>query len=300
MRQIHHFENPSLAQRFGDFLYLQGIANEVQAEEDGSCWLWVHSDDDIPRAQKLLYEFLSKPHDPQYLVATPRASFKRFEDRQQLGASRIIDARTQLFGRSSRMGPVTITLIALCVVVALVSQLGRNTEAISFLFMTDYQISGLYLEWYKGLPEIMQGQVWRLITPIFIHFGFLHLLFNMLWLKDLGGMLEQHESAWLLLLQVCLIGIFSNLAQYLWSGPSFGGMSGVVYGLLGYVWIRGKLDPYAKLILNPSVVTMMIFWFFLCLTGLMGPVANAAHAAGLGMGMLWGFLAAQYSRLRRR
>lgn len=300
MRYLHNFDNPALSQRFSDFLYLQKIENQIQPEDDGSSALWIYLDDDMPRARELLDEFLKNPNNAQYLIASPRASFKRFEEKKENNKSRIIDVRTQLFKGSSELGPVTLTLIAICVLVALISQLGRNTELISYLFITDYQISGNYMEWRGDLPEVMHGQVWRLITPIFIHFGFFHILFNLLWLKDLGGMLEQHEGALLLLLQVLIIGILSNLAQYYWSGPSFGGMSGVVYGLLGYIWIRGKLDPYAKLILNPSVVTMMIVWFFLCLTGLMGPVANAAHAGGLVIGMLWGFLAAQYSRYFRK
>lgn len=299
MRQIHHFENSILAKRFGDFLYTQGIENQIQ-EDDGFYSLWIYSDDDIPRAQKLLEEFSANTNDMRYIAAIPEASTKRVQTQKRDMNSRVIDVRTQLFQSSSSMGWLTISLISICVVVAVISQLGKNTQAISGLFITDYQVTGQYLEWQAGLPEVMQGQVWRLLTPIFIHFGFLHLLFNMLWLKDLGGMLEKHESVWLFLLQVVIIGSLANVAQYFWSGPSFGGMSGVVYGLLGYIWIRGKLDPYAKLILNPSVVGMMIFWFFLCLTGLMGPVANAAHGAGLVLGMLWGFLAAQYNRMRMR
>ena len=73
-------------------------------------------------------------------------------------------------------------------------------------------------------------------------------------------------------------------------------MSGVVYGLVGYVWIRGKFDAGSGLYLHSSTVTMMLIWFFVCLVGIMGPIANAAHAAGLVSGMAWGFL----SSLRRR
>jgi len=67
-------------------------------------------------------------------------------------------------------------------------------------------------------------------------------------------------------------------------------MSGVIYGLLGYVWLRGKFDPGSGLYLHPSTVTMMIIWFFLCLTGIVGSIANVTHAVGLGMGMAWGYL----------
>ncbi len=298
MRLLTHFANQTIAQRFSDFLYLQKIETRIDPEEDGTMGLWVFSDDDIPHVKVLLEKYLQNPNAPEYLAAVPRASQQKFEDEKKAAVSRSIDIRTQWRRPPFQIGPITLTMIILCVGIAILSQLGRYTQIISPLFITDYQISGNYLEWRKGLPEIMQGQIWRLFTPIFIHFGFFHLLFNMLWLKDLGGMLERHEGALLLVSQILIIGMLSNLAQYFWSGPSFGGMSGVVYGFLGYIWIREKFDPAAKLSLNPSVVTMMIVWFFLCLTGFMGPVANAAHAGGLGTGMLWGFLAAQISKQR--
>ena len=82
-------------------------------------------------------------------------------------------------------------------------------------------------------------------------------------------------------------------AQYLLSGPSFGGMSGVVYGLLGYIWMQGRFNPASGLSLQPQTVTMMILWFFLCLTGMVGHVANTVHAVGLAGGIAWGFLDAQ-------
>ena len=87
----------------------------------------------------------------------------------------------------------------------------------------------------------------------------------------------------------------SNLAQYTvhheqWN---FGGMSGVNYGLIGYVWIRGKLDPGSGLHLDKPSVVMAIGFFFLCFTGWFGPVANTAHAAGLICGMAWGWITAK-------
>jgi len=139
-----------------------------------------------------------------------------------------------------------------------------------------------------------------LFTPMFLHFGFLHILFNMLWLRDLGSMIEARKSSRLLLLLVLTIAGVSNLAQYLVSGPNFGGMSGVVYGLLGYMWMQGKFNPASRLSLEPQTVTFMIAWFFLCLFGVIGGVANTAHAAGLGLGIAWGFLTAQWSLARRR
>ena len=123
---------------------------------------------------------------------------------------------------------------------------------------------------------------------------------NGLWLRDLGSMIEARKTSWLLLVMILVLAGTSNVAQYMVSGPNFGGMSGVVYGLLGYVWMQGRFNPASKLSLHPQTVTFMIVWFFLCLFGLVGHVANTAHAVGLGVGVAWGFLGAQLRASLRR
>jgi GlpG protein len=95
---------------------------------------------------------------------------------------------------------------------------------------------------------------------------------------------------------VVVIAVTSNLAQYVVSGPAFGGMSGVVYGLLGYVWIRGRFDPRCGMVLHPTTVMMMMIWLGLGFTGAIPRMANTVHASGLIVGMLWGFL---HANLRR-
>jgi GlpG protein len=130
----------------------------------------------------------------------------------------------------------------------------------------------------------------------------------MLWLRDLGSLIERREGSLRFLLKVLLIAILSNLAQYISGGLArtdnlhflagsvyFGGMSGVVYGLFGYVWIHGKFDPQSGYELHPYIVITMMVWFFLCFTGMVGDIANAAHAGGLVVGMALGWL----SSLRR-
>ena len=114
----------------------------------------------------------------------------------------------------------------------------------------------------------------------------------MMWLKDLGHMIERKHGPIYLLIMVLLLGVFSNIGQFMVRGPNFGGMSGVVYGLLGYIWIRSRLDPFSGLYVSKQNVILMIAWFFLCLSGLMGNVANVAHGVGLAGGMVWGFLSA--------
>ena len=144
---------------------------------------------------------------------------------------------------------------------------------------------------------LAQGQYWRLVTPAFLHFGLLHIVFNGLWVWEFGRRIEWQSGSLGFLLLFMLIAVGSNLGQYLWSGPSlFGGLSGVVYGLLGYVWLRGLLAPHPLLMIPRGIILFMLAWLVLCLVGVIdlfldGGVANGAHVAGLAVGIVLGAVA---------
>ncbi len=293
MRLIGHLADEATARRFGDYLYAQGIENQLELQKEAGWGVWVNEEDKIEGALKLLASFRENPADPKYQAAARKAADLREEVAKGEAAYRKrLRGRRYLFRplTSYGFGPLTLVLIVASVVVFILSKLGTEQESIMRLFITDYTTDGEYVRWVPGLPEIRQGQIWRLFTPMFIHFHPLHILFNMLWLRDLGSMIEGRQSTWHLAALVLVIAACSNLGQYHISGPVFGGMSGVVYGLLGYIWIRGKYDPGSGLFLHPSTVMMMIAWFILCLTKVLGPIANTAHAIGLVLGMAWGYL----------
>ena len=302
MRLIGQVKNRSQARTFSDYLHVRGIENEIGSDDDGRWEVWVFSEDQVETAKELLARYLENPGGAEYQQASREARARAAREKKSRPRGEIIHVRRQWdLGRYERAGYLTLTLIVLCVVLAFASGLGARRDSLHRFFITDFQEVGNHIVWRPGLPEIRQGQVWRLFTPMLIHFGFLHLLFNMLWLRDLGSMIERRQSVWLLAAQVLVISAASNLAQYADGGPAFGGMSGVVYGLLGYVWIRGKFDPGSGLYLNKTTVMMMIVWFVLCMTGAMGNIANTAHAVGLGIGTAWGYLSSGHlKRLLRR
>lgn len=291
MRLIGHLAEEPAARTLADYLYVRKIESHLEFDKADGWGIWVNDEDKVEDAAKLLAEFRLNPTDPKYRAQARSAAELRAEaEKSEASYRKKLHDRRHLFRPLTAygFGPLTAGLIVISVVVAFLSKLGNDARPILGLFITDFTTSvplGL------PLPEIRHGQLWRLVTPIFIHFGPLHIIFNILWLRDLGSMIEGRQSSRLLAVLVLAIAAGSNLAQFWFGGPLFGGMSGVVYGLLGYVWMRGKFDPGSGLYLHPTTLTMMIIWFFACFTPIVPHVANAAHTAGLVMGIAWGYLA---------
>ncbi|PIP89950.1 MAG: hypothetical protein COW01_00565 [Bdellovibrionales bacterium CG12_big_fil_rev_8_21_14_0_65_38_15] len=177
-------------------------------------------------------------------------------------------------------GLLTKGIILVCVSISILMWIGDASVIRSTLLISKYT---------QGLDEILnEGQWWRLFTPALVHFGIMHILFNMLWFKSLGSMIEFTRGKYFFAGLILVSAVFSNLFQWWFKGPSFGGMSGVVYSLLGFIWMVKTFNPKEEFSLPKQDVYMMIGWFVLCLTGLLGPIANFAHAGGLFVGMVAG------------
>lgn len=183
--------------------------------------------------------------------------------------------------------PVTLCLIVLSAIGALLVGL-ENPLA----YLLTFQEPGTYQ--FLSLTESLQhGHVWRLITPAFLHFGFVHFLFNSMWMWDLGRRLEIILGRFGFLIFFVVVAALSNLAQYLWQPNTlFGGMSGVVYALLGFVMVSHKLTPHPLTAVPVGIIGFMLFWLMLCMSGaidffISGGVANAAHVGGLIAGCLF-------------
>jgi GlpG protein len=127
----------------------------------------------------------------------------------------------------------------------------------------------------------------------------------MFWLFDLGGQIERARGSLYLALFVLAAAIVSNVAQYFWSGPFdggpfFGGMSGVVYALFGYVWIKGKYEPHLNMGVSQQTVLIMMGWLVICMIGVIPHVANMAHFVGLVVGVVTAYAPIELRRMRRR
>ncbi len=302
MRPIGTLADEIQARHFGNFLYGKGIENQVDPNSQGSWEIWVLDDVHVEAAKSFLDRFSRNPDDPTFAKASDAAARQRRHDEatQAPKRARMVDARTMFYSPPAPLGPVTLALIVISIAVAVFTSLGGNAQSVQPLSITEYWHDGHHIAPISWLPEVRHGQIWRLFTPMFLHFGILHIFFNMLWLRDLGSMIEARKNPWLLPVLVLVIAGASNLAQYWHTGPTFGGMSGVNYGLLGYIWMQGKFNPASKLSLQPQVVTSAILWFLLCLFHLIPNIANTVHAVGFGVGIAWGFIDARVRVAMRR
>jgi GlpG protein len=298
MRLIGHLPNEAGARTFSDFLCVKGITNQLEAEKEG--WaIWIHSEEELTRAKELLAEFKSNPSDRKYQnVAIEAEQIKHQSELEEIKARNRYFNRAKLFRqvRPYGVGPLTLVLVLACITVTIYTRFGKNIELP--LWMAQFSLEGPYLRWMPGLMEIRRGELWRLITPIFIHGNLAHIVFNGLAILDFGSMIEARQNAARLALLVVVIGILSNLGQYFLRGPYFHGISGVAYGLLGYIWMKSKFHPASGYYLHPQTVMMMLIFFVICFTPFIPGIANGAHAVGLVVGVIWGFTSSIWAKRR--
>ncbi len=173
-------------------------------------------------------------------------------------------------------GIITLSVFTLCWLIFLASNMGWAKSI----------FANLHFYSVLSLDNFIQ-QPLRLIGPAFFHFSWLHIVFNTMWWWQLGGSIEKVLGKGVLINVLLISAIASNLAQFLVSGPNFGGLSGVVYALVGFVWWSGYLAPEKGLTMSKPIIGFLLFWLLLGFVDLLPVnVANTAHLVGLISGCL--------------
>ncbi len=193
---------------------------------------------------------------------------------------------------SWRSIPVTLSLIALSALFSLLIGFGSDLRQMALFSFTSFEVFGQQARWHTLAAMLATGELWRLITPVFMHFSLLHIMFNLLWVWVVGVRVEPEQGSLPFLGLVLFSGVLSNLAQFVVSGPMFGGMSGVVFALLSYAWLWDQSGMQPRIGLPPALMGFMLLWLVLGFTGVLqgvglGAIANTAHLAGLLAGLLW-------------
>ena len=191
-----------------------------------------------------------------------------------------------------------IPIIIVSILLALISNFGSLIAIIEPLTFTILKISNQGFVSVSTFEQtyFLENQWWRLISPMFIHFSFAHLAFNCLWIYILGEKIERVDNSITFLMLIIFSSICSNYLQFLWTGSSlFGGLSGVIYGLIGYCMILEMDANYDRYQLPSGLYLFMIVWLILGFLGILelfgfGSVANFAHLGGLVSGILFAII----------
>ena len=234
-------------------------------------------------------------------IADPRqlGELKALLERWQRGEPLVLHQAAQRprtmtnFLASLKQVPVTALMIVISLVVfALIGVFGD--QLIVTLTIVPIGISGGELVFGDLSQTLASGQVWRFLSPAFLHFGWMHLIFNLMWVWYFGRQIEALQGSRTMLLLLIVAGVGANVAQYATGTVLFGGMSGVVYALLAHVWLMSRRVPQSGFFVPQMLVVFMLGWMVFTMTDMAGSVgfgnvANEAHLGGLLVGLVTGW-----------
>ena len=183
--------------------------------------------------------------------------------------------RTESFSEYIRFYPIVTILLFINIIVFLITLLPG--------------IGYIVLEGGMGINYLIaDGEWWRFVTPMFLHGGFMHIIFNMFCLFVFAPELEKITGKMRFATLYLLSGIFANVATYFFQDPGYAhlGASGAVFGVFGafaaLVYYTKRSMPQLRQIILPIIVISVIMTF-------VGSNINAtAHIAGLVVGFIIG------------
>lgn len=307
MRSLGQIDGRKQTERFVAYLLTLKIKTHIEGvDEQQDRWeVWIRNEDQMLTARKELSEFLASPNDPRYELAMKEAT-RILEEEQRARQTAAKNIRRIEMSNGSRLTrgrvpPLTLTLAILAVIVSLLSGFMAPRENNKWGQTIVNELSFVEpsaLESSKGDPaaSLKRGELWRIITPIFMHGSPLHLAMNLLLLVSLGRLTERIQGTPKYALFILMLAVFPNLLQGLspeWmrGSPNFVGISGVVYGLFGYIWIRSTLHPEMGIVIPLPMVVIFVGMIVLGLAvGLSDAVpgwrlADLCHLGGLLVGI---------------
>ncbi|QDS88826.1 Rhomboid protease GlpG [Rosistilla ulvae] len=317
MRKIGELTERAQAVRFCDYLLTIDISAMAEtSHSDAEAWaVWIRDEDRLEEARAQFAHFRQQPDDAKYNVQKQAEEIRKQQEtknRDRLKQQRKVGGSSWAGSGNymSQKPRLTIALVITCVVLFFVTDPGVKRESndaglrlydgMRFVGIQDFVES-------EGDPlaSIKKGEIWRVFTPNLLHGSMMHLGFNMLALFFLGGAIERLQSPWAFAVLVFLTGVMAIVVQSVFppalgGSPNVIGISGAVYGLFGYLWIRPILQPSFPNLIPPTTVMMMLafmFMFILVPQGSMGgvSVANVAHVAGLVTGIACAAVASRMS-----
>lgn len=224
------------------------------------------------QAKKIAQDFVANPYDSKYQQAA-------WQHGQRVDIPLGQHFSLSAFKLHAKTAPFTSLVTLVCVLIYMLTVMGWQYQLYEILTI-------------QPIEQLQQNhQWWRLLGPNFLHFSATHIVFNLLWWWMLGGQIEQKFGTSALLLLFLLSSLAANIGQLLVTGPAFGGLSGVVYAVVGFVWWCGWLKPSWGLSLAKPVIGFLLLWLLLGYADVLWiNMANTAHTLGLVSGCLFAWL----------
>lgn len=246
----------------------RGLEVELRRDDDGRAAFWVLDEDHRQLATQVLDDYVADPSAPAFVDAAAQVGLATERHAERL--RRRAQLETQRRRRAPWHRPVTVSLLLTCSVIAIVvSLLGADTVTASLA--------------PGGRPSLTDA--WRLLTASLLPVNALHLFFSLLWLHELGGLLESRFGSARLALAMVVLALVGNGAEMLAVGPELGGLSTVLAGLFGFVVVRRRLGPASGLVLPVTTELAIGTWLLLSLTGTLGSSGVVGPLVGLAIGL---------------
>jgi len=268
MIRLISINNPRLAQAFIDYMASRQIEIDMMPEGDGQFALWLKSAEHQTEAEAELRHFLADPTQAKYQAA----SWEMAETRTRRFHYPMPSLLAMI---KSKAGPLTLVVMVVSVLVFALLQFSLAQQVFSLL----------HFPAFAG----QQFELWRWISHAVLHFSITHIVFNLLWWWQFGGDIEKRLGSGKLLQIFVVSAALSGAGQYWVEGANFGGLSGVVYALLGYLWMISVKAPQQGLVLPKPIIGFMLVWLVLGFVQPFMAIANTAHLvgllAGIGLGL---------------
>ncbi|MBN1537530.1 MAG: rhomboid family intramembrane serine protease [Anaerolineales bacterium] len=179
---------------------------------------------------------------------------------------------------------VTYVIMGLSILIYLV-QMGSQ-------YLSGYDIPAML--GLKVNELIVQGQYWRLITPVLLHGSILHLLVNMYALNSFGPTLEKNWGHWRFLSLYLLGGLGGNSASFAFSTAASLGSSTAIFGLLGaegvFLYQNKKIFGRHAQQALANIISVALLNLFIGFS-MAGMIDNWGHLGGLLSGVLFSWFA---------
>ena len=268
--EVGVFPNKDLALTFADYLESIKVFSKVNENLNGTYSLLVEDEASFYKARSEFVLFAQNPQNRKYTEASWQKGRKVKKDQE-----------IKAFGfsfLSSDLLSFTTLIELICLICGLLMLVAQG-EVITYLGLFDTR---LITEHFN---------LWRLITPAFLHFSLMHIGFNLVMWEAFARPIERYLGSFKLIILFFIIALISNCLQFVFlpQGAIFGGMSGVVYGLIGYMYMLSlRKDLPSKLYLPRGLFTVSLV--FIAVGFFMDGIANFCHIGGIIIGVLFGFV----------